>query len=75
MDEEPAILKMIFDLQEQRERALQRARTAISEMEIVLREMSPDSPNRYLVKGLIKTMKRNEATLAAGILPRRATSK
>lgn len=66
---------VVVDLQGQRRLALQRARTAIDEMETVLREMSHDSPNRYLVKVLLRSLRRNEATLRAGLLPRRARAK
>lgn len=65
-------MTMVFDLQEQRTRALARVRSAISEMEIVRRSMSKESPNLHLVDGLLRSLKKNEATLAAGIVPRRA---
>jgi hypothetical protein len=62
---------LLYDLQNQRRRSLERVQASIAELEIVLKG-SKGSPHEYLLKGLLKTLRRNELTLAAGIIPRRA---
>ena len=55
---------MLRDLEIQRRNALQRVRSQIVVMEKQLRVLASDAPTRYLAEGLLKTLRRNEATLA-----------
>lgn len=64
----------VVDLQSVRLATLERVHEAIYNLEIVLKNSS-GSPNEYLVRGLLKTLRKNEAVLQAGILPRRVRSK
>lgn len=61
----------VYSLHDQRLRALARTRESIFEMENVLRELSPDSSQRLLVKGLLKSLHSAEARLVGGLIVER----
>lgn len=60
----------VIDLRNVRLEALQRVQSAIKENEERLASMSLGHPQRYLIRSLLKMLRRNEAALAAGIVPR-----
>lgn len=64
----------VFDIQDQRRRTLARVKASIAELESVL-NASPESPSAYLVKGLIRSLRRNAVVLEAGLPDRRTNSK
>jgi hypothetical protein len=57
----------VVDLRDVPLATLARVQAAIGEMRAVLKQMSSDSPNRYLVIGLLKSLRSNEARLKAGV--------
>lgn len=63
----------IVDLQRVRTATLARVRSAIAELDQVLKQMSLESPSRDLVVGLLKRLRANEARLKSGIHPRRTS--
>lgn len=65
----------VVDLQNVRQATLARVRAAIAQNEKTLAGMSLGHPQRYLVRSLLKILRRNEAMLAAGLVPRRARLK
>lgn len=65
----------IYDLTEQRERALARAVQAIEEMEQVKRGLSKDAPGLYLVDGILKGLLATKARLEGGLPGRHRRSR
>lgn len=62
----------VFDLQEQRLRALARTKGSIDEMQELLKTMPSDAPGRYLIEGILSSLKNAETRLEGGIVPRPA---
>lgn len=62
----------VVDLRDVREATLQRVRESIEELERVLASASQDNSSRDLLKALIRHLRQNEQTLAAGLTARRA---
>lgn len=58
---------LLYDLREQRRRALERVQATIVEQELVLKAMSPDNPHRYLVVGILVRLRASEARLKSGL--------
>ena len=56
----------VFDLGEQRSRALARTESAIKEMKQVLDGMASDAPGRYLVESILVGLRSAEARLQGG---------
>ena len=63
----------VYDLNDQRIRALERVKASIAEMEDVERGTSAEAPSRYLIAGVLKTLRKTEARLEAGVRGHRDT--
>lgn len=62
----------VYNLNDQRLRALERTKSSIDEMKLLLKTMPSDAPSRYLVEGVLKGLKSAEARLESGLNPRQS---
>jgi len=66
---------LLYDLNEQRRTALQRVSESIAEMNRVKQSMSADSPQAYLVDGLLRSLHRTKEKLEHGLRYSRRASR